>query len=390
MSDAATVRREPPVPPPDRLVVALPSPAGDVVAATSALRALRAALPSARIAWSGRPAALELLGGLTGRDAVLPIEGSLAVGLGSPRRIGARWRAEGADAVLLLTNSWRAAAAARLSGASTRVGCVLRPRSTLARAVLPLSRERWLTHAWTPAREGGEVRPMAMRTWYLELASRLGATDDGRPAALAVTPDGDALAGERLAESDVHAGWFAVSPGAAFGPSKVYPIERVAAVVRRVREASGHVPLVLGGPGEEAMVAELVASVGEPCISTAERPARWSETKALLAQASLLLTTDAGPRHVAAALGTPVVVWMGPTDPRWSAGDEATTTIVRREGLDCLGCHLKTCPIGHPCMNELDPARVVEAALARIRALPPARPPAPPEPRDASPSPTAS
>ena len=25
------------------------------------------------------------------------------------------------------------------------------------------------------------------------------------------------------------------------------------------------------------------------------------------------------------ALGTPVVVWMGPTDPRWSAGDDATT-----------------------------------------------------------------
>ena len=74
---------------------------------------------------------------------------------------------------------------------------------------------------------------------------------------------------------------------------------------------------------------------------------------------------------------------MGPTDPRWSEaglavgaagggtrGGGGGATVVRREDLSCLGCHLKVCPIGHPCLSALDPAAVVAAALARLRPTP--------------------
>jgi hypothetical protein len=57
---------------------------------------------------------------------------------------------------------------------------------------------------------------------------------------------------------------------------------------------------------------------------------------------------------------------MGPTDPGWTTGDEALATVVRKEGLECLGCHLRTCPIGHPCMETLDPSVVAAACLARL------------------------
>jgi len=363
--------------PPKHLVVRLPNPAGDLVAATPALRALRAALPSTRITWCGRPPALALLDGLDARDAVMPIEGPTAHGVRAPRRLGQTWAGAGADAVLLLPNSWASAWAARASGAAVRAGYVMRPRpSWLPALFVPASREAMLTHALPVARERGRVRPEPMRTWYQRLAALFGARDDGLPARLVVTPEGESLACRRLSAPGVVGGFFAVSPGAAFGPSKVMPAARVAQIVRAVRERTGLAPLVLGGPGEEATVAEVAALVGAPCLSTANDPARWPETKALLARASLLLTTDAGPRHVAAALGTPVVVWMGPTDPRWSEGGLVVgtrgggggTTVVRREDLSCLGCHLKVCPIGHPCLAALDPGAVVEAAVARARA----------------------
>ncbi|MEL6795413.1 MAG: glycosyltransferase family 9 protein, partial [Planctomycetota bacterium] len=47
--------------------------------------------------------------------------------------------------------------------------------------------------------------------------------------------------------------------------------------------------------------------------------------KALVRRAALMVTNDTGPRHFAAAMGTPLVTLFGPTDHRW-------TTIPTRPG----------------------------------------------------------
>jgi heptosyltransferase-2 len=350
------------IPPPRLLVVRLPNPAGDVVQATPALRALRRALPDTRILWSGRPAALSLLEGLPDRDEVHAIEGGLERGLGKDLRLGRAWRALGADAVLLLSNSVGVGIAAGASRIPVRAGYARHGRRPL------------LTHPIPPLRDGRRIRPEPMRGYYLRLAGLFGGEDDGLGPRLALTPDGEARAAERLARAGAPPRFWAVSPGAAFGPSKAYPPDRLAEVVRRVRAATGLVPLVLCGPGEQALAAEVVRLAGAPVVTTHASVARWPEAKAILARASLLLTPDAGPRHVAAAFGVPVVCVMGPTDPRWSGGDGATTTVVRREGLSCLGCHLKACPIGHPCMRDLPPGAVADACIARLGGAPGAGP----------------
>jgi len=40
--------------------------------------------------------------------------------------------------------------------------------------------------------------------------------------------------------------------------------------------------------------------------------------KAITARARVLVTNDTGPRHIALAMGTPVVTLFGPTDHRWT------------------------------------------------------------------------
>jgi heptosyltransferase-2 len=345
---------------PLRVVVRLPNPAGDVVLATPALRALRAAWSSdvVRITWSGRPAALDLLDGLPDRDEVHRIEGRLDRGGLAWLRLGSSWGKAGANVVIVMPGSISSALAARASLAEQRIGYAGRGRRVL------------LTHALPVPRDGRRPRPRPMREHYLDLVRVLGFEEDGDPPRLATTPDGDRAAAARLAAAGLaRGGYVVVSPGAAFGPSKVCPPRIVADAVARVRKETGLVPLVMGGPGEEALVEETARGLGFPVATTGRDVARWPEAKSLLAGAALLVTPDAGPRHVAAALGTPVVALLGPTHPAWGSGDEALVTAMRREEVPCLACHLRECPVpGHPCMERVDPAELAAACLARLSA----------------------
>ena len=323
--------------------------------ATPALRALRTALPTTRITWAGGGAPQQALEGLPWRDDVFSLAGPLAKGARAPMRAARQLRRLGADATLLLPNSFSSALAARLARIPTRVGTPLQRRGLL------------LTHkVRLPMGEKGRLAPRSMRAHYLDLVLPFGATDDGRGTQVAVTPFDAERAARRLAGLPDGALLVGVNAGAAFGPSKVYPPALLGQAVKLLRERTGAVPLILCGPGEESLAREVAAASGEGVLSTADDPPDVGTLKGLLARCRLLLTADAGPRHLAEALGVPTVVWVGPTDPRWGEGGPAT--VLRVEGLTCLACHEPVCPIDHPCMLKLAPERVVEAAVGALGA----------------------
>lgn len=341
---------------PRHLLVRLPNPLGDAVMATPALRALRAALPDARITWAGGRAANAVLEGLPFRDDVMPIVGRQAEGWRAPWRAARLMRRLGADATLLLPNSFSSALAARLARIPVRVGTPLSGRGFLlsAKVAVPLDPKT------------DKLLPRPMTTHYLDLVAPFGARPDGEGTELRLTAFDRERADRRLADVPEGARLVAVNAGAAYGPTKVYPPRRIAEAVEALRASHEIVPLVLCGPGEARLARETALAIGGDVIATHAAPPDLGELKALLARAALLLTTDAGPRHVADALGTPTVAWLGPTDPAWSA--ESPGAVVRHEALPCLGCHLTRCPIEHPCMELLEPARVAEAAAHALGA----------------------
>jgi heptosyltransferase-2 len=343
------------LPTPRTLLVRLPNPVGDAVMATPALRTLRTALPSTRIVWAGGPAASKVLEGLPWRDGVMPLAGPLSQGLLAPWRAARLLRRQEADAILLMPNSFSSALAARLARIPVRVGVPRHGRGLLLtrRVKVPLL--------------GGRIAPRSMRAHYLDLVAPFGAVDDGRGTALATTPYDEERAARRLAAAHLAGRPFlAVNPGASFGPSKVYPPASMGAVAREVRQRTGLGVLVVCGPGEQDLARAVADAAGPPVASLHEEAPDLGELKALLRRARLLLTTDAGPRHVAEAFGVPTVVLVGPTDPLWGSGGPAT--VVRKEGLPCLACHLHECPIDHPCMRTLEPGEVARTCLQVLSA----------------------
>ena len=73
-------------------------------------------------------------------------------------------------------------------------------------------------------------------------------------------------------------------------------------------------------------------------------------------KARLVITTDSGPMHLAAAVGTPVVALFGPTDPARTGPYGEGHTIVRTE-LPCSPCFLKKCPT-RKCLRDISPEQV--------------------------------
>ena len=318
--------------------------------ATPALRALRRAYPRAELVAAARPAICSLLGGIPSADRFLPLGGSGArAALADARAI----RRERCDWAVLLPDSVSAALGPFAARVPLRAGYARDPLRRLL-----------VTHAFERERDAnGELVPVSMIERYLRLARALGCADAGSELELAVEACAQESVGQRLLAEGVgaNAAVLVVTPGASFGASKLWPPEHFASAADGLARERGLVPVVAPGPGEGAAAAAIASCMEERAVVLDAPPTTLPELAALVARASLVLTNDTGPRHLAVALGVPVIVVMGPTDPRHTSHLLERQRVLR-EPVACSPCHLKTCPIDHRCMTRLAPERALVAA----------------------------
>ena len=332
-----------------RILVRAPTWIGDAVMATPALRALRAAQPRAEIALEGRPAVGALLGGLASFDRFLADPGR------GPRAALARARALRSarfDWAVLLPDSPRAALGPFLARVPRRVGYAREP---LRRALL--------TEALAPPREGGRAHALPMSERYLRITRHLGCPDRGDRLELAVDPAAAEAVERELARRGAGAQerLLVVAPGAAFGPAKRWPTGHFAAAAELVARRLGLLPVVAPGPGEAGLARAIAGAMRVHALALVDPTPDLPQMKALVARAALVLTNDSGPRHLAVALGRPVVVAMGPSDPRTTA-QQLERQRVLREPVPCSPCGRRRCPIDHRCLTRLRPERALAAA----------------------------
>jgi heptosyltransferase-2 len=117
---------------------------------------------------------------------------------------------------------------------------------------------------------------------------------------------------------------------------------------------------------DDAPLAESIADTSAGSAISAAGSLSLRQAAALIRRASLLVTNDSAPLHLATAVGTPIVALFGPTVPEFGFGPRRAGDItLGHDDLPCRPCSKHgppTCPLGHHrCMRDLSVESVMQA-----------------------------
>jgi heptosyltransferase II len=290
------------------VLICAPNWIGDAIMSMPALQLLRRRDPAARLVLLSKPRLAGLWGLHGAVDDLLPVE----AGWAGSRRTARRIRAGRFERALILPNSFRAALLPFLAGVPERWGAPGHWRRAMLNAVV----------------RPGAAAARRHQAWEMARILVPGYRGDALP------PPHIAVPTERLeaarAEFGLDGDWVVLMPGAARGPSKRWPADRYAEVGRRLARAGGVRVAVMGSAGEELLcrtVAESIGPAARPLAGTSIPV--WA---AILTLARAAVANDSGGAHLSAAVGTPVAVVCGLTDPSVTGPLGGPVRIVREGG----------------------------------------------------------
>ncbi len=335
------------------LALFLPNWIGDVVMATPAIRALRNRFAGARCVAVCRPYVLGVLDGSTWFDGHYFLDRS---GPWAHRWPALAWqlRRERIDLAVLFPNSLRSGLAAWMGACQRRIGFRRDGRGWL------------LTDSLEPIRdEKGVFKPTPIIDDYNRLAEAAGCAAPGHRMELFTTPIDEAAADAVYKKFNLGNSRevICLNSGAAFGAAKFWPIDSFRRLAQDLVAQRGAQVLVLCGPGEREQARSITRLANHARVaSLADESLSLGLTKALIRRCQLLVTTDSGPRHFAAAFDRPVVSLYGPTFIAWTRTYFDKEINLQKE-VPCGPCQLRVCPTDHACMRLLTPQEVLSAVF---------------------------
>jgi lipopolysaccharide heptosyltransferase II len=233
--------------------------------------------------------------------------------------------------------------------------------------------------------EGYSQRPVA--EYYLDLLSFLGgelrsrignSADAGPGAGLSLTVPAAAktrtqqlLAGYGVGAQDILLG-IAPGGGASWGRDasrKYWPAENFAQTAGLIPHDGRMRVVLLGDESEVALCDKLACLMPCPCLNLAGK-LTLPQLVALISRLRLLFCNDAGPLHIAVALGIPTVSLFGPVDEKvygpYPASERHT---VMKKDLACRPCYknfrLAECGRDKECLKGIS-AEEASSAIRRM------------------------
>lgn len=362
---------------------------GDAVMTTPALLRLREALPGTHIAlltheklaglWTGHPAVDEVIA-FGAREGVFSVARRLRTWrhpLTPALSLGGGEGEDSFDAAIVLPNSLRTGLEVALARIPRRIGYAGGGRNWLLTQAVP----------WRKAvtkmrkRTAGEVRRLISTVkdaqqrvpttfgahhvhHYLHLAAALGAKAE--PIAPLIAVADTEVAAVKAKFGLPNGLLIGLNAGAEYGPAKRWPAGAFRWMVGELVLDPELGVVIFGGPADVELARSLFPA-GASAVRVLAGKTTLPQLAAALQSCAVVVTNDTGPMHLAAAVGTPVLVPFGSTSPELTGpglpGDPRHRFV--RVGVPCGPCFLRTCPVDHRCLEGIAP----EWVLSELRAM---------------------
>lgn len=288
------------------VLVIKPASLGDVLMSTAFLAALRAYLPQADVTVLVTTWAKAALAGNPHCDRLLDA-GSVGFpgryGLGAYRACVSRVRQEGFTHCFVLDRSPLMALLPRLAGIPWRAGLNSAGRGIALHVGVPCPDERHEAEIYLDVLRAVGVDVTAPRLHFRP-----------RPA------DTDVIC-HLLAKQDLAhvAPLVAVHPGGGRNPGeqligKRWPTAGFIALAERLAGSLGGKVILVGGT-DDVPVTEAIQEDANARLLNVAGALTFPQLGALLQRCHLFIGNDSAPMHLAAAVGTPVIAFFGPTSP---------------------------------------------------------------------------
>lgn len=352
------------------LIVQLAS-LGEILHTLPAVRALRAALPQARLVWAGDETYADLLDAQPWLDEVIGWQRRRWFGF---RDFARRVRRADCQVAIDFQGSWRSGLLTGLSGADRRIG--YRPSLEVAHVFYNdcLALETLDVHAvernlaLAARLTGVAAQPPLERPYLHDAAPRASLGPESRFALQPTAAD--------LAAVDA---WFQTH---GFDPARDrlavlhpdggrqahrWPADKFTQLARRLLGMPGVRVALAGGTNAHRLCDRVAQPLGD-AVWRADGRFRPLAAAALFSQASVVVSGDSGLLHLAVAAGAPVVALFGPSHAL-RTGPYASNAVVLQRHLGCSPCFAHRCPLQYDpplCLDEISVDRVFAQLLSRL------------------------
>ncbi len=345
---------DPPLPPPEKILIIKPSSLGDVITAMPVLAGLRRTFPHAHIAWLVTPGCAPILTGQKDLDETILFDrrryGRIGLSAGATRdflTFCRDLRRRQFDWVIDLQGLFRSGFFARVSGAGVRAG---------------FADTREFAGVFYTHTIGVRADHTVQRN--IDLACALGVDAHADDLVLTVTDEAKAFVESFLNEHNLAPGrYLVIAPGTRW-QSKLYPLRHWQKVVA---ELSHDVPVVLTGSDDDREPCTDLAAGNGKVFNLAGRTT-LPQAVAIIASAGAVVCCDSAANFIAPAVGTPFVTLIGPTRPE-RTGPLGPLGLAIVADTPCTGCLKRRCR--HvTCMQLIDPQQVAAAARKALNRKP--------------------